>query len=192
MASRADRRKEILDAARKLFSQRGYHGVSLSDIADEAGLSVGLIYYVFPKKEDILVGVIKDASILSRRVFEQLADIDDPVERLDTVIREFYIGCDKHPRMLMILYKDLSSLNREAREEILSIERETTERIVAMIEDGQRKGVFKSGISAQLAAFNLIGVGHLWALKRGWLLGHTALDEFLEAQRQFLHAMLLA
>ena len=46
-------RKHILDAALKLFSHRGYGATSVSDIAEEAGLSKGNLYHHFPDKETI-------------------------------------------------------------------------------------------------------------------------------------------
>lgn len=46
-------RKHILDAALKLFSHHGYGATSVSDIAEEAGLSKGNLYHHFPDKETI-------------------------------------------------------------------------------------------------------------------------------------------
>lgn len=179
----------MLDAARKLFSERGYHGVSLSDIADQAGLSVGFIYYVFPKKEDILVEIVKEISMLYRNVFDQVAALSDPAEQLDTVFFDYLQGCDRNPQVLKILYKDLSAVDKASREEILSIERRTIEKIAAIIEDGQRKGVFRPGVSAHLAAYNMIGVGHLWALKHGWLFRGSKFDDYAAEQHRLFRAM---
>jgi TetR/AcrR family transcriptional regulator, cholesterol catabolism regulator len=191
MAKRNDRRKAILAVARKLFSEKGYHGASLGDIAEQAGLSVGLIYYVFPKKEDILLGLVQEGSILYREVFENVQNIASPVERFDTVVRELYRTLDNSSRVMMILYKDLSSINKETRQQILSMERETNAKIVAIIEDGKRSGAFKQTVSSQLVAFNVIGAGHLWSLKKTWLFGKTPLAEFIEGQLVLFHSMLL-
>ena len=47
---RPDRKQAILLAAEKLFAQRGYHAVSLRQIADEAGVPLALVgYYYGPK-----------------------------------------------------------------------------------------------------------------------------------------------
>src|SRR6266704_2711299 len=56
---RDTRRKEIITAARDLFSRKGFHGTSIPDIAHAAGISTGLIYYIFPSKEDILLPAAK-------------------------------------------------------------------------------------------------------------------------------------
>ncbi|GMA63751.1 TetR/AcrR family transcriptional regulator [Alicyclobacillus fastidiosus] len=191
MAKRADRKQTILVAARTLFSQRGYHGVSLGDIAHEAGLSVGLIYYVFPKKEDILLGVVKEASLLYREVFQKIKDIDDPIARIDALMRDLYEELDNGSRILMILYKDLSTIDKETRQQILELERETKAKIVDIIDEGKQNGIFKQAVSSELVAFNLIGIGHLWALKKSWLFGEMPLERFVEEQQQLVHSMLL-
>jgi len=46
-------RQQILDAALKLFSHRGYGATSVRDVAEEAGLSKGNVYHHFPDKESI-------------------------------------------------------------------------------------------------------------------------------------------
>ena len=53
-------RQEILDAARRLFNQRGYNGVSLQDIARSVGISKGNLSYHFQKKEGIAEALIAE------------------------------------------------------------------------------------------------------------------------------------
>lgn len=53
-----DRREAILDAARALFNQRGYHEVTMRDVADAAGISVGNLTYYFAKKQDLMEAVV--------------------------------------------------------------------------------------------------------------------------------------
>lgn len=59
--SRGERtRGEILDAANRLFVDRGYHGTSMRQIAQQAGISLGAIYNHFSGKEDIFIGVFME------------------------------------------------------------------------------------------------------------------------------------
>jgi AcrR family transcriptional regulator len=51
------RRKQILEAALDVFSQKGYGEATMPDIAKEAGVAVGTIYLYFPSKRDLLVSV---------------------------------------------------------------------------------------------------------------------------------------
>jgi AcrR family transcriptional regulator len=53
-------RARILRAARKVFGRRGYHGATIEEIADEAGLSNGAIYYNFDSKGDLFLALLED------------------------------------------------------------------------------------------------------------------------------------
>lgn len=48
------RRAEVVDAAARVFSERGYHGASTQDIADRLGMRQASLYYYFASKEAAL------------------------------------------------------------------------------------------------------------------------------------------
>ena len=52
-------RNAILDSARDLFSERGYHGTTLLDIADITGIGVSSLYSYFPSKIHLLYAVVE-------------------------------------------------------------------------------------------------------------------------------------
>src|SRR5262249_54909298 len=64
---RARRREQILDCARRLFAQRGYHLTSVADIIERAGVARGTFYLHFPSKRAIF-------DELSGGLFAQLAE----------------------------------------------------------------------------------------------------------------------
>ncbi len=68
-------RQQILDAALRLFSHRGYGATSVRDIAEEAGLSKGNVYHHFPDKETIFRALID-------RYFEAMSQPDFPFNRV--------------------------------------------------------------------------------------------------------------
>jgi AcrR family transcriptional regulator len=75
------RRKEILDAARRLFWQNGYAGTSIPRIAREAELAPGTIYLYFPSKEALYVELLLEGyEILHRRL---AAEAQRPVPALE-------------------------------------------------------------------------------------------------------------
>jgi AcrR family transcriptional regulator len=192
---RDERQQAILAAARDLFSRQGYHGTSMPEIARAADVSVGLIYHIFASKEEILAAIVEDTHAVHLEVFDECAGIAGPLERFDAVVRGLYTTMDHSTRLLIILYRDLSAIDREARWRILMYERETAERIAALIGEGQRAGVFRREIPAvELLATNIVGLGHQWALKKTWLFGpHLELDleGYIAAQLAYLHALLL-
>src|SRR6266700_488147 len=52
-------RARILQAARNVFAQHGYHGATIGEIAAEAGLSNGAVYYNFANKEDLFIALLE-------------------------------------------------------------------------------------------------------------------------------------
>jgi AcrR family transcriptional regulator len=58
-ATRTDRRMDILLAAEKLFSQHGYHGVTIRQIADEAQVPLALVGYYFGPKSDLFHAIFE-------------------------------------------------------------------------------------------------------------------------------------
>ncbi len=73
----------IKRTALELFAQRGYHHTSVSDIAQEADISKGLLYNYFENKEALLKEIILDAFEVSKQLFvEALAHDEDPCEQL--------------------------------------------------------------------------------------------------------------
>lgn len=59
-----DRREQIIDAAMRVFAQKGFARATNKDIAREAGITAGLIYHYFVSKEDLLTAVVEGRSPL--------------------------------------------------------------------------------------------------------------------------------
>jgi AcrR family transcriptional regulator len=72
--TRETRRKEILDAAFRCFSKRGYHDTKVDDIMKESNLSKGAIYWYFKGKRDIFISLIEDHLHEEELVWENLLD----------------------------------------------------------------------------------------------------------------------
>ncbi len=57
---RAESRRKILATASEMFAQKGYFNVRMAEIAHQAGMSPGNIYWYFPGKEDVLKAILED------------------------------------------------------------------------------------------------------------------------------------
>jgi AcrR family transcriptional regulator len=187
------RREEITAAARDLFSRKGFHGTSVPDIARAAGISTGLIYYIFPSKEDILLACCQEVATLHLDFFAQTVDIANPLERFDFIVRALYKDLDESSKRILIMYRDSSTLPRETRQGILSMIKNLDKHFLKLFEEGQRAGVFRPDIAEpRVLAANVLGLGHLWALQKTW---HFApeidLDTYINAQLAYFHAQLL-
>src|ERR1700751_4228654 len=66
-----DRRAQILDVARRLFAQEGYHDANIEDICREAGIARGTLYQYFENKESVMLEVMNQVCQRVSDVLEQ-------------------------------------------------------------------------------------------------------------------------
>ncbi len=78
-----NRRQELMAAAAYLFNKRGYDATSMRDIAKEAGMLAGSMYYHFPSKDDLIIATYEEGrKLIAEAVIEAISDVTDPWERL--------------------------------------------------------------------------------------------------------------
>jgi AcrR family transcriptional regulator len=78
---------EILRFSARLMAQRGYHGTSLRNIAEETGRSLAGLYHYFRTKEDLVYWInVRGFSALTKSLKAVLADLPDPEDRLYALI----------------------------------------------------------------------------------------------------------
>lgn len=77
MDSNTNSRDRILDAALKLFSEKGFNGTTVKEIADEAEVSKALIYYNFESKEAILLEILDTFKEEFIKSFEKIYNKSD-------------------------------------------------------------------------------------------------------------------
>ena len=82
-----ERPRQILDAALKVFDERGLAGARLDDIARRAGVSKGTIYLYFPNKEELFREVVRAVVVDRVRQAAANAGSDDPVDELKRYLR---------------------------------------------------------------------------------------------------------
>jgi AcrR family transcriptional regulator len=85
---RLRQRQEVLAAALELFSQKGYHNVSMQEIAEKAEFAIGTLYKFFQSKEELYKTIIWERCDDFDEAFGQaMAKSDDEVEKLYSYVR---------------------------------------------------------------------------------------------------------
>lgn len=80
-------RQRILDAAVERFSREGYHNTKVADIVEDSGTSKGAVYFHFPSKEDIFLGLVDEfASILEKRLKAAIEKEESGVRRVNAAL----------------------------------------------------------------------------------------------------------
>ena len=100
-AAAADKRRQILDAAIRVFATRGFHACRVSDVADEAGVAYGLVYHYFGSKEEILNTLFLERWQI---MLDAIAEIDSrelPAREKLYAVASFIIDSYRHDPDLM-------------------------------------------------------------------------------------------
>ena len=109
-ASEQDRRKQIMDAALRVFARHGFHGATIKRIAEEAGLkSPALIYWYFKNKDDLYQAVMMELSPLLRQAADPAGLMDKPPEEVLTILARSYLSTFESPdvrRLFRILISE--------------------------------------------------------------------------------------
>ena len=100
------RRQSILEAARRCFGTEGYAGATVARIAEEAGVSHGLLYQFFDSKDDLFDVVLQD--VIRDWVREMVpADPDEPAaDALEGMLRRSVQFCRTNPLLPAVMAKD--------------------------------------------------------------------------------------
>jgi AcrR family transcriptional regulator len=186
-ARTSSRRRQLLDAAVKIMGQKGFHQMSMQDLAAEANVSVGLIYKYFGGKEDLLLATIVR---IQDAFHDQLAPImaaagDDPVAQLVAGIRRYVEIVDENLDAVVLTYRESRTLDAAGRTQIKELEIATAAPLRSVIEAGIAAGVFHA-TDVDLAVFDIMLLAHGWALKH-WHFGpNYTLDEYIRLQTGYL------
>ena len=103
--SREERRREqILDAATKLFSEKGYADTDTQLLADQLKVGKGTLYRYFPSKRELfLAAADRGIRRLCQYIDESVAEIQDPPERIAQVVRAYLTFFAEHPELSELL-----------------------------------------------------------------------------------------
>lgn len=159
-----ERQKQILDAAARVFSEKGFAHATIRDIARAAGVSDGTIYLYFKNKQDLLVHLpgqfIQPPLEMFRTAQMPPGAPPPPPEQLLQFIAENIVNVVTHNRELMrVLFNSLPTMDAETRATYM---REGPAYAIEMIETYIRRqqaaGVFRADIDPAIAARVLPGM----------------------------------
>ena len=171
MASKAppvDKRRQILDAAIRVFARQGFHSTRVSDIADEAGVAYGLVYHYFRSKDEVLNELFSERwSLLLAAIEETDGSAETPRDKLGAVAA-FIIESYRHdPELMKVIIVEVTrAANSFGRTHLPEI-RQAYESIAKIVADGQEAGAFRDDIDPNFASMSFYGA--IEQLLSGWI-----------------------
>jgi AcrR family transcriptional regulator len=187
------RRRQIVDAAVRLFIRHGYHKTTTRALAKETGLSIGSLYEYVSSKDDVLYLVcIAIHSAVEEGIQEALARSSHGREALAEIIREYFHVCNRMSDHVLLMYQVTHFLPLKWQEKVLETEIRITNLIVEAIRELNEKGVFErlDEDTVDLLGHNISVLGHTWAFRRWYFAKRFTLEQYIKYQTAFIMGFL--
>lgn len=151
------RREDILDAAAKLFAERGFHGVGVDDIGASVGISGPGIYRHFPSKDAMLAEML--VRISERLLAEgtaRVAAAPDPGAALTALVGWHIDFALSHPALIVVQDRDLANVAESDRRRVRRLQRRYVELWVGVLHQIDPSRAEAEARAAAHAVFGLI------------------------------------
>lgn len=174
------RRKQIVNAAIDLFGRDGYHMTKMRDIADKAGVSIGLIYQYVEDKEDVLfLALIEVSNSYLREIPLAVEGETEPLARFRKAIHAYCRVNDANVDATVLSYRETKSLAWERRNLLKQMELQTNAMIAGFVRDCVDEGLFEP-VDTELLVYQIVMFSHAWALKAWRFRKLMTVNEYVE------------
>ena len=185
-----EKRRLILDAAVRVFAQKGFHTSRVGDIAEEAGVAHGLLYHYFSSKDEVLETIFRENwTVLVERlqaVTEAEGTARDHLRYAAAILLRTWLH---QPDVVRVVVRDIA--RTPAVEHRIGEFVKPIQVIREIIERGQRDGELRDDLDPKIAA--VVFYGGIDEILTGWVLGQNAGTEAdVAAAEQALVAMMSA
>ncbi|HCZ05551.1 MAG: hypothetical protein PWP37_1585 [Thermotogota bacterium] len=161
MQRKSKTRERILLAAKKLFSIKGFDGVSMEEIANEAGVKKALIYYYFPSKEDLFFEVWqRSIDEMEHAVLKPIQNEGPFMAKLKKLLRSYIDFVRSRRETLQLIERE--RINIESRQSTLWEKlgerySEFVERIAQLVKEGKLAAELASDLDETVTAQFIVG-----------------------------------
>lgn len=183
------RRRQIAEAAVKLFIENGFHKTSTRQIAKAAGVSIGSLYEYIASKEDILYLVCDSIHVeVEKRITDVMTKSSGGRNALVEIIREYFMVCHKMSDFILLIYQETQSLPGQWQKKVLENELRITGIFVEVLARLVSQGFLPqlNEKSIELAAHNISVLGHMWTFRRWFLARHYSIEDYIRYQTDFI------
>lgn len=143
----------ILDAALAVMAEHGYHGTSVRDIAERAGVSAAALYHHFTSKQQVLATIMeRGIKALLERTRAALADAgDEPAERLRALVEVQVLFHLQDQRGTLLGTSELRALQEPVRSRHIAKRQQQQRLFDGVVTEGVERGVFTTPIPLEAA-----------------------------------------
>jgi AcrR family transcriptional regulator len=156
--AKAERRQQILAAAREVFAKRGYHQATIDDIVAHAGVARGTFYLYFEDKRSVFSDLIDrfSAKLTMAIVSIVTEDPDRPVaDQIHQNVRAIIATCLADRTLTRILFTDAVGIDSDFDRKLLTFYDTLVQLLTESLKEGQRLGIVGDGEPRVLAYLSI-------------------------------------
>jgi AcrR family transcriptional regulator len=143
-----ERRRQLLEAGARVFTERSYDDASMAEVARAAGISKGLLYHYFPSKRDLFVATLEAAAAELRDITEP--DPSRPIpEQLTAVLDAYLAWIEDHADSYAKLLESATGSD-DVRSYMAQMRSGTVERILGTLVKGGNPAAVRTALNGFL------------------------------------------
>jgi AcrR family transcriptional regulator len=150
---------EVLAAAIDVFDEKGYKAATVQDIADEAGIVKGTLYYYIKAKEDLLFEVMDHVQKQLFPKLDELAAAEGTyAEKLHAFVRGYVLHTIENRKAVGIFLREFNSLSTRRRKKVTEVRDVYDQFVHDLLVAGRDAGEFDSTIDLHVATYSIFGM----------------------------------
>jgi AcrR family transcriptional regulator len=178
-------RAAILDAAKRVFEDRGYNEARVTDFVAAANVSHGTFYNYFENKREVFAALITESvssQLMATRVPRDYSE--DPVDRIEYTIRRYAELFRARGRMSVVI-NQVQILDEEFQQVRLTIRQEFRDRVERGIRRQQERGIADRDLDPVIAADVIVSMVSGYCLQHFGVEGHQDVEPVVETLTRF-------
>lgn len=159
----AERRRQLLDVALHAFADHGFHGTSMNDVAEAAGVTKPVLYQHFASKKALYGELVDDlGTALEGAIVAAVAEADGPRQQVEAGFRAYFRWATSQGAAFKVLFADRNRVDHELATAVAKVESMVADRVASLI---VIEGL--SDDERHVLAFGVIGLAE--STSRHWL-----------------------
>ncbi|MFQ6090520.1 MAG: TetR/AcrR family transcriptional regulator [Candidatus Bipolaricaulia bacterium] len=151
------KKESIIEAAIRVFAEKGFHPAGMREIAEQARVAIGTIYHYFKSKEDILIQIFREEIESRRRFLEELRASGLSIrEQFQQILAMHFDRITENKRLVILILMERLEPNERFQRVFRSLYEEIAHYIEELIAEGIEKGEI-APCNSLITAYALMG-----------------------------------
>ncbi|MCU1356246.1 MAG: putative TetR family transcriptional regulator [Acidimicrobiales bacterium] len=130
-----ERRRQLLDVALETFAANGFHGTSMNDVAEAAGVTKPVLYQHFASKDALYNELVDEMGArLEEAIVQAVAEADGPRQQVEAGFRAYFRWSIGQGAAFRVLFADRNRADPDLATAVARVEAMVADRVASLIE----------------------------------------------------------